>query len=554
VLRCGLLLATASLYAVAALPTAAENVTVTVHADQAMGGYQPVWNYFGADEPNYLYSPEGKKLLGELSALSPVPVYFRMHNLLTTGNGQGSLKWGSTNAYTESPNGAPVYDWTITDRIFDTLKQAHVRPLVEIGFMPEALSTHPQPYRHDFPKNPDVFTGWSYPPRDYGKWSALVTAWAEHLHQRYGDAVNDWLWEVWNEPDIAYWHGTPEEYFRLYDVTTSAVLKALPHARIGGPDSTGPANPHAAAFLRQFLDHCAHGRNAATGKPGAPLDFISFHPKGRTKMVNGHVQMDVGAQLRSVDAGMRIVGSYPEWRDEPIVLGESDPEGCGACASPQNDYRDGPLYGVSVAEAVMRTYELARARNVHLQGAVTWAFTFPGQPYFPGLRQLATNGIDLPVLNVFRVLGMLGGEWVRVDSSGALPVSSLLQGPPGASPDIDAAATRGPHELDVMLWNYDDEDVAAAPAVIDLQIAGTTGKNPSAQEFLVDASHSNAFAAWKKMGSPQQPSPEQVRALERSARLQTVPAPPLAGKNAGTRSMTVTLPRQGVALVRVRWQ
>ena len=87
-----------------------------------------------------------------MSALSPVPVYFRAHNLFTTGNGEGSLKWGSTNVYTEKPDGTPVYDFTITDRIFDALLAAHVRPLVEIGFMPEALSTHPEPYRHTFPK------------------------------------------------------------------------------------------------------------------------------------------------------------------------------------------------------------------------------------------------------------------------------------------------------------------------------------------------------------------------------------------------------------------
>ena len=175
----------------------------------AIRPYTPIWNYFGADEPNYLYAPNGKKLLGELAALSPVPVYFRPHNLLTTGNGEGSLKWGSTNVYTERPDGTPVYDFTITDRIFDALIAAHVRPLVEIGFMPEALSTHPEPYRHTFPKG-DIFTGWTYPPKDEAKWSKLVAAYAAHLRDRYGSQTETWLWEVWNEPDIGYWHGTPE--------------------------------------------------------------------------------------------------------------------------------------------------------------------------------------------------------------------------------------------------------------------------------------------------------------------------------------------------------
>ena len=254
-------------------------VLVRVHADHPTGPYIPIWNFFGADEPNYLYAPDGKKLLGELAALSPVPVYFRAHNLLTTGDGEGSLKWGSTNVYAERPDGTPVYDFTITDRIFDALVAAHVRPLVEIGFMPEALSTHPEPYRHSFPKG-DIFTGWSYPPNNEAKWSKLIVAYATHLRERYGSQTSGWLWEVWNEPDISYWHGTPAEYDRLYDLTAAAIRNALPDAKIGGPEATGISD-HSEPFLRQFLEHCAHGKNAATGGMGAPLDFISYHPKGK---------------------------------------------------------------------------------------------------------------------------------------------------------------------------------------------------------------------------------------------------------------------------------
>jgi len=184
----------------AALPTRAPAqtlppVSIEVHAARPIGPYTPIWNYFGADEPNYLYAPNGQKLLSELAALSPVPVYFRAHNLLTTGNGEGSLKWGSTNVYTERPDGTPVYDFDLTDRIFDALVAAHVRPLVEIGFMPEALSTHLEPYRHSFPKG-DVFTGWSYPPKDEAKWSKLVAAYAAHLRDRYDSQTGNWLWEV----------------------------------------------------------------------------------------------------------------------------------------------------------------------------------------------------------------------------------------------------------------------------------------------------------------------------------------------------------------------
>jgi xylan 1,4-beta-xylosidase len=108
----------------------------------------PMWAWFGNDEPNYAYMTDGKKLLSELAALSPVPVFFRTHNLLTSGDGTAALKWGSTNAYTEDSAGNPVYDWTIVDRIFDTYRERKIKPFVQIGFMPEAMSIRPTPYRH----------------------------------------------------------------------------------------------------------------------------------------------------------------------------------------------------------------------------------------------------------------------------------------------------------------------------------------------------------------------------------------------------------------------
>ncbi|HEX4321664.1 MAG TPA: beta-xylosidase [Acidobacteriaceae bacterium] len=562
-------LAGALLCALAALSSAAQTpkpVTITVHADKLVGPYRPIWNFFGADEPNYTYAPNGQKLLHELSALSPVPVYFRPHNLLTSGNGEGSLKWGSTNAYTEKPDGTPIYDWTITDRIFDAITSAHVRPLVEIGFMPEALSTHPEPYRHTFPKG-DIYTGWAYPPKDYDKWSKLVHAYAEHLKQRYGSSVDNWMWEVWNEPDIGYWKGTPEEYDHLYDVTANAIRTVLPNARIGGPESTGVTSSRAEAFLRQFLEHCAHGVNTATGKTGAPLDFISYHPKGRPISVSGangsHVRMDIGHQLRAIDRGMRVIASYPEWKNTPIVLGESDPEGCAACKGPENGYRNGPLYGVSVAEATMRTYELASRYNLKVEGAVTWAFEFEDQPYFAGFRELATNGIDKPVLNVFRMMGMLGGNWVETHSSGAISLDDIDQESVVGSPDINAVATanssNGNHEADILVWNYHDEDVTAPEAAIHLAVDGLShdgiaSKSVTAEEFRMDATHSNAYTAWQQMGSPAQPSPEQQQKLEAAGALQQSIAAHTVPVEAGVASISLNLPRQGVALIRLRWQ
>lgn len=531
-------------------------ILIDVDAAHPQGAYAPAWNFFGADEPNYVYSPNGTKLLRELAALSPTPVHVRLHNLLTSGDGTPSLKWGSTNAYREDAAGNPIYDWTITDKIFDAMHDAGVEPLVEVGFMPEALSTNPEPYRHTFP-NGGIFTGWSYPPKDYAKWSALVAAWATHLRDRYGaTALNGWLWEVWNEPDINYWHGTPEEYDRLYDVTSAAIRSVLPDAKIGGPDATGPGAK--STFLQQFLEHCAHGANAATGGTGAPLDFISFHPKGSPTMVNGHVRMGIRNQLAAMDRGMKIVAASPEYRNTPIILGESDPEGCGACSlatNPVEAYRNGPLYGVYVAEAEARTYELARKNGVQIEGAVTWALEFEGQPYFAGYRQLATNGVDLAVLNAFRMLGMLKGNWIPVTSSGGLPVENILANGVTSAPDVNAIATRTDKEIDVFAWNYLDDNVGAPPAEVRMRVNGLAqAKRAVIEQFAMDENHSNTYSVWLRMGSPANPTDAQQATLERAGALATMGTPRKMSVKDGTLTLPIELPRQGVELVRISWR
>ena len=536
----------------------AQDISIRVHADQPDGPMIPIWNYFGYDEPNYTYAPNGRKLLGELAALSPTPVYVRVHNLLTTGDGSASLKWGSTNVYTENAAGKPAYSWTIVDRIFDTFHEARIKPLVEIGFMPEALSTHPQPYRHNFPQG-SVFTGWAYPPKDYAKWSEVVFQFVHHLRERYGDAeVKTWLWEVWNEPDIAYWQGTPEEFFKLYDYSVDAILRALPEARVGGPDSTGPANPKAAEFLRNFLDQCAHRRNYVTGKIGSRVDFIAFHPKGSPVWYGDHVVMGLSRQLASIEAGFKIVKSFPEWRDTPIILGESDPEGCAACSArsnPQNGYRNGALFAAYTAEALQATYALAASEQIRLAGSVSWSFEFEDQPYFEGFRELASNGVDKPVLNAFRMFGLLGTDRIKASSAGALPLGQVVSLGVRQQPDINAIATRKNREIEIMIWNYHDEDVDFPARTIDLAITGLPYSLHLAlvEHFRIDAHHSNAFTAWKQMGSPQSPSPVQYEQLQSAGQLQFFTPPVWIRIEQGAAHLPFSLPRQGLSLVRLTW-
>ncbi|HXN21340.1 MAG TPA: glycoside hydrolase family 44 protein [Candidatus Dormibacteraeota bacterium] len=547
----------------AAIPALAQQpVTIRVNAGQTMGPFKPIYGYFGYDEPNYTYTKNGSKLVGELAALSSVPVYVRTHFLLATGDGTPGLKWGSTNAYTEDGTGKPVYDWTIIDRIFDTYLQAGAKPFVEIGFMPKALSSKPEPYHPTWipgDANKDYSIGWSYPPRDYARWGELVYQWVRHSVEKYGrEQVASWYWELWNEPDISYWHGTPEEYDKLYDYTAAAVKRALPSAKVGGPASTGPSGAKAAAFLRQFLEHCDRGTNLATGTIGAPLDFITYHAKGRPSVVDGHVRMGMAKNAKDVDEGYQIVHSFPKFRNLPIVLSESDPEGCAACSArvyPQNAYRNGTLYPAYTAVMMKNIFELADREQTNIAGMLTWAFQFEDQPYFDGFRTLATNGIDKPVLNLFRMLGLMRGDRLKTENSSRVPLTTILADGVRSDPDVDAFAVRADHELSVLAWNYHDDDLPGPQAKVSVDITGLPRgtKRVLQHHYRIDEMHSNSWAAWKKMGSPQQPSPEQYATLEAAGQLQQLDSPQWIDVREGATKLDLTLPRQGVSLVQLSW-
>jgi len=550
---CGLALAF-----IGAPSRAQQEAVIRIDASGPRERLAPVWDYFGYDEPNYTYAPNGEKLLAELSELSATPVEIRMHNLLTSGDGTAALKWGSTNVYGKDAMGRPVYDWTILDRIFDTLMRVKAKPLVEIGFMPEALSVRPDPYRHHWPEG-TLWTGWAYPPSDYHEWADLVYRWVRHAVERYGnEQVESWNWEIWNEPDIGYWQGTPEEYYELYDYAAEAVKRALPEARVGGTDSTGPVDPHAAEFLRRFLTHCATGDNYATGGKGAPLHFITFHAKGDPKLVEGHVVMGISRQLQSIDEGFRIIRSFPQYQNLPVILGESDPEGCAACSArrfPQNVYRNGALYACYTAEMLARTLELAAKHEVRLAGVVTWAFEFENQPYFEGFRTLATNGVDKPVLNVFRMLGMLGSERIDLESNSALETDSILRNGVSGQADISGIATIEKQRLSVIVWNYHDQEIAAPAAKVEMIITGlpSGASRLIVRHYRIDQTHSNAYTTWKQMGSPQQPTPAQYRRLLSAGRLQELTPAEQRSVNQGELRIAFPLPRHAVSLVQISW-
>ncbi len=225
--------------------------------------------------------------------------------MLATGDGTPGLKWGSTNAYTVKMRRANL---CMTGRLRTVssirILQAGAKPFVEIGFMPKgtAYLLKPEPYQPTWipgDRNPNYSIGWSYPPNDYAKWGELVHQWVMHAVQKYGRSeVATWYWEIWNEPDISYWHGTPEEYNKLYDYASDGLKRAMPEAKVGGPATTGTRQMREGARVsqKQFLEHCATGKNAATGKVGAPLDFITYHAKGRPTVAEVYIMRGWGSR------------------------------------------------------------------------------------------------------------------------------------------------------------------------------------------------------------------------------------------------------------------
>ncbi|KAG8163908.1 hypothetical protein KVR01_005826 [Diaporthe batatas] len=472
--------------------------------------------FFGCDEPNFAYYPQGSALIKELGALGQRQTYFRTHNLLTSGDsskdlvGVPGLKWGSTNAYTEDVDGNPIYNFTIVDKIFDSYLAGNVRPYVQIG------------------------------------------CWAgHHLHRLesctyrllsvggvgvpMGKALGG---KVWSRGD---WNGTQEQFFELHDRAIAAVLRAIPTARVGGCEVAGGA---AGSYLGDFLSHCASGTNYATGETGTPLDFISFHAKGAPLWINstdspggGYMQMNISTQLRQIDEAFGVVSSFPQYISTPIVMGEFDPDGCAACTSAAYGYRNGLLYPAYTAASFMRAISLAMERGVNLVGALTWAFEYeqtallPNQTgFFDGFRVLSTQGIDKPVLNVHRMWGMMSGDVVATKSSGQVPMDVVLaEGIRGRDTDVGVVASFNSRSetLYVFVWNYHDQDLEFPDADITFEVQSlpaTILDNPdgvSYTQYRIDNDHSNSYSRWQAIGSPQAPSEEQYQELVSAGKLET---------------------------------
>jgi xylan 1,4-beta-xylosidase len=525
------------------------SATISVDLDRRLGPYKPIYAWFGYDEANFTIGRDGKKLLRELHDLSPVSVHIRVHHLLTSGDGVAELKWSSTNVYREDAAGNPVYDFTILDAIFDEYQAVGVVPMVELGFMPKDLTSGTNDYQIHYPGRTTAGSVQA-PPKDYAKWQALVEAVVAHLASRYGaQTVKQWYFEVWNEPDIDYWHGTPEQYWQLYDRAAAGVRAALPGAKVGGPASTGPSVDRAYKFLDDFLTHVA--------KAKVPLDFISFHIKGMPRIEDGAVVMGLSKEMNDADKGFEIVARHG-MNKLPVILSEADPEGCAACSmkvNPANAYRNGTLYPAYTAAAYKGVFELADRRKVNLISMLSWSFEFENKDYFEGFRSLSTNGIDKPVLNFFRMAALMKGRRVAAASNGAVKLDDVMaQGVRGPA-DLDAFATVDAREACVMVWNYHDAEKATPSLAVTVAVNGLPNSLSRVRltHYRIDDTHSNAYTVWKAMGSPQNPTAAQIAQLKENDGLQLFESPRWLKVEGGAISVSTQMPHHSVSLLELDW-
>ena len=543
------------------------NVRIRVDASRRAGKLEHRWNYIGYDECNYTHSPGGMALIGKIGSLEK-PYYVRAHHMLCTGIRHGFYKWGSTNIYTEDPDGRPVYDYETVDRILDIWLQNNCIPFFELGFMPKDLAD-PREAENGISYSAGYgsvgeyqLRGWCQPPKDYGKWYDLIFRLAAHLLERYGpDEVEKWYFEMWNEPDIFYWHGTPEEYCRLFDCTEAALHKVIPGARFGGPATTGSEDPegNAGRFLRTFLEHTRSGINYYSGKKGTRLDFTSFHTKG------GNYRFDALAEkqppsvrtfLANVKTQCGILREYG-YSGLECVLSEADPDGWAAGGRFDNfnlNFRNTEYYASYVMSAYKNLFDLAAELQMDIR-PLAWAFMFEGERCFEGTRSFSTQGIDKAILNLFRMFARLGTQRVELYSS--LRRNPLAGGNPDSAesgPEIDGWAVCDSRDLlQVLVYCHHDDWDRKESFDVSLTLEHLPMEGPvSISHYRIDREHSNACTEWERQGRPDWPDERQRAAIAARSGLELFREPEKAEVPEGRLEMHFPLPVHGISLLEIR--
>jgi xylan 1,4-beta-xylosidase len=349
--------------------------------------------------------------------------------------------------------GQPVLDFSAVDRVYDTVLEIGMRPVVELSYMPRDLARDP---------SATVFAYQAIisPPRDWQRWADLIRSFTAHLRDRYGTAaVRSWPFEVWNEPNLSvFWAGTPEEYWRLYEVAARAVKEVDPAIRVGGPASAAVG----------WID----GLLTAVEKSGAPLDFLATHTYGSPPL-----------DLRPLTAA----AGRPEldllWTEWGVTATHG---------SPIND------------TAFAATFLLTGMRSAsrRLTGLAPWVasdhFEELGRPprlLHGGFGLLTVGNLAKPKFWALALANRLGEVELPVELAGD-----------GAGGLVQAWAARADHgTVGVLLWNgtLDHAKLDGDPLLrrqVTVRVTGLAGSAYELRHWRVDATHSNVVHAAAAVG------------------------------------------------------
>ena len=498
---------------------------------------------------------DGRRLLGELGALRKDDVYFRAHNLLSSGDGTPALKWGSSNAYTEDAAGNAVYDWRIIDGIFDAYLANGVRPFVQLGFMPQALSSAPPsvPYKHSWRPGFNynlISGGWAYPPRDYERWSELCYQLTRHLVQRYGEA--EVLRLVVRDLERAEWP-------RVLEGERRRVLQA---ARLRGRRRA----PRAAARARRRAAHRRprrrlHGRFSRSHhhreelrhrRAGHAHRFPRVSRQGCSRSSSTVMSAWAsGRTWRPSTPGFRMIAARPQLAGKPIIIGESDPEGCAACQGPRFGYRNGTMYSSYTAASFARKHELRRAPQGEPAGRADLGFRIRGPAVLrrlpPARQQWHRHAGAQRVSHVQPHAGPAGA---RGELAARCRSTKFSRRASAATPDVGVMASRGGRRArGARLALPRRRRAGPRCARSSSTITGLPRGTATLTHYRIDRLHSNSYAAWQRMGSPIAPDKSAYEGLRAAGQLATLGEPRNCAWRRGRTQLTFPLPRQAVSLL-----
>lgn len=408
----------------------------------------------------------------------------------------------------DEADGKPVYNFSYVDQIYDGVLENGVRPFVELSFMPKKLAA--QESYQAFWYRPIVA-----PPKDWAKWDDLITAFAQHLIERYGiDEVAHWYFEVWNEPNLDFWAGDPKQatYFQLYDETAQTLKKVNPKLQIGGPATAQ------AAWVTPFIAHSVANH--------VPLDFVSTH------VYANDTAKDVFGTDENIPRTQMVCRAAQKVHDEvkasaraelPVVFSEYN-----ASYKNEPDVTDAVFMGPWLADTIRQCDGLVSNLSYWTFSDVFEEQGVARQPFYGGYGLIAEDGLPKPAYNAFKLLHKLGDERIALNAPSAL------------------VTRRADGTIVLAVWNLFLPEQAGETKDVAINIAKFTGSH-SATVYRLDANHGSLLSLYHSMGAPKYPTRRQIQELRQAAEL---PPPEETKVEHGT--LSIRLAPQGLAVIEIR--